>query len=99
RLALLHPVPLRPGVREMGNGEGSGVSHRRLITQLLRTLRHPPACERTPSLPQWYRGRRPGQSRKSLMWQIALDEVLLTVLVGLCRMGCAWRMLPKDFPP
>jgi transposase len=33
------------------------------------------------------------------MRQIALDEVLLTVLVGLCRMGCAWRMPPKDFPP
>ena len=38
-LALLHPVPLRPRFREVGDGEGSGVSHRRLITRLLRTLR------------------------------------------------------------
>src|SRR5438067_5043743 len=31
RLALLHALPLRSRVREVGDGEGSGLSHRRLI--------------------------------------------------------------------
>jgi adenylylsulfate reductase subunit A len=30
RLALLHPLPLRPALRGLGNGEGPRVSHRRL---------------------------------------------------------------------
>jgi len=29
-LALLHPVPLRPGVRQVGNGEGARLPHHRL---------------------------------------------------------------------
>src|SRR5262245_20971178 len=37
RLALLHPVPLRPGFREVGDGEGSRVSHHRLIGRTLST--------------------------------------------------------------
>src|SRR4029453_792901 len=41
RLALLHPIPLRPGFWEVGDGEGSGVSHHRLIARLLGTLRLP----------------------------------------------------------
>ena len=34
RLALLHPLPLRPRFREVGDGEGPRVSHSRLIAQL-----------------------------------------------------------------
>src|SRR5215831_18994681 len=48
RLALLHPVSLRPGLREVGAGEGSGVSHRRLITGLLGTLCLPCHERRAP---------------------------------------------------
>ena len=39
RLALLHPVPLRPEFRDVGDGEGSGVSHRRLIARAFETPR------------------------------------------------------------
>ena len=44
-LALLHPVALPPEVREVGDGKGSSISHRRLSARLLRTLRlRDPSC-------------------------------------------------------
>ena len=46
RLALLHPVPLRPGFGEVGDGEGSRLSHRELMLGRSRQhgFRSRPAC-------------------------------------------------------
>ena len=40
----LPACPAQPGIREVGDGEGSGVSHRRLITPLAQNAASPGPC-------------------------------------------------------
>src|ERR1035437_934065 len=75
RLALLHPIPLRPGIREVGDGEGSGASHHRLIARLLGALTSPGSCVLWSNSSMSARPRHPVRSAKVILSVTVLFQV------------------------